>query len=313
MKFSVIIPAYNAEKTIARSINSVISQTFDEFELIIVDDGSRDKTKDIVAQFSDDRIKYIFRPNQGVSSARNTGIISSSGKYVCFLDSDDEWKENHLEELSKLIEKYTDCGLYVTGYDIRLTDGKILHRSTQVLKNLESGRFDNGYEILLNYGYFLHTDSICCKREVFDRVGNFEVGVKNGEDDDMWFRIFAYYPIAITKTVTAVYDRSESAATAKRVPPQESVFSKRVETLLHSPEVTKYRKDSLLIWRERNKLSLARKYILSGNKREARKIIKTIEKSKVNKRKYLETIIALLVPAKITKAVIDKRDKSYYR
>ena len=110
--FSVIIPAYNAEKFIVRSIKSVLDQNYTDFELIIVDDGSTDGTKGQIEQFSDNRIRYVYQENGGVSAARNKGILESKGEYICFLDSDDEWKPDHLSLLCKLIEKYSGCGLY---------------------------------------------------------------------------------------------------------------------------------------------------------------------------------------------------------
>ena len=96
LMFSVVIPAYNAEKFIMRSVKSVLDQTHTDFELIIVDDGSSDGTKKQLEQLSDERIRYIYQENGGVSAARNKGIIESKGQYVCFLDSDDEWMPNHL-------------------------------------------------------------------------------------------------------------------------------------------------------------------------------------------------------------------------
>ena len=90
MMFSVIIPAYNAEHFIDASVISVLSQSCDDYELIIVDDGSQDGTREKIFAYSDSRIKYIYQDNGGVSSARNRGILESNGEFVCFLDSDDE-------------------------------------------------------------------------------------------------------------------------------------------------------------------------------------------------------------------------------
>lgn len=313
--FSIVIPAYNAANFISTSIDSVLNQTYTNFELIIVDDGSTDMTKSIIDQYDDERIRYMFQDNAGVSAARNKGILESRGKYICFLDSDDEWYVNHLAELSSLIEEYTTCGLYITGYDIRLNNGDIVHKSQQILKKIckEHITSNNGYDVLLNNGYFFNTNTVCCKKEVFDKVGLFKVGVKNGEDDDMWFRIFAYYSIAISKKVTTIYNRTNCGATGQRVEVFESTFLGRIESLLNSSEIPQYRKDSLLIWVERNKLSRARKYILAGNKLETLKLFKKIEFRKVSKKKYFETLFCLLVPTKIVQRYIDKRDAGYYR
>ena len=134
--FSVIIPAYNAEKFIARAVKSVLDQNYSDFELIILDDGSTDGTKAQIEQFADNRIRYIYEENGGVSAARNKGIIESKGQYICFLDADDEWKPEHLHVMRTLTQKYSDCGLYVTGYDIRLGNGEIVHKSQQILRSV---------------------------------------------------------------------------------------------------------------------------------------------------------------------------------
>ena len=172
--FSVVIPAYNAEKNIKASINSVLSQTEKDFEIIVVDDGSGDGTKSVIEQCCDKRIRYIYQDNTGVSAARNRGIQESLGEFVCFLDSDDEWKENHLAVLKALIEKYDDCGLYITGYDIRLNTGEIVCRSEEILKRVCEDQFksDNGIDVLLKNGYFFNTNTMCCRKEVFDKVGS---------------------------------------------------------------------------------------------------------------------------------------------
>ena len=231
------------------------------------------------------------------------------------MDADDEWKPKHLAVLCALIDKYSDCGLFVTGYDIRLWNGELVHKSQQILRAVSEEEFksDDGYSLLNRHGYFLNTNTVCCRRSVFEKVGLFAVGVKNGEDDDMWYRIFAYYPLAVSKAVTTVYDRANCGATAQRGEVHETFFLRRMKELLSSDEVPEHRKKSLLVWYERNKLSRARKHILIGEKKQAAQIIKTIDYKKVKKKKLLETIVCLILPSKIVRRVIDKRDTAYYK
>ena len=154
--FSVIIPAFNAEKFIARAIKSVLRQTNQNFEIIIINDGSQDQTEAAISQFEDNRIVYLYQENSGVSAARNRGILASKGEYICFLDADDEWKSNHLEVVSSLINQYADCGMYVTGYDVRLNNGEIVHKSQQILKHVDDECFksDDGYDVLIKMDIF---------------------------------------------------------------------------------------------------------------------------------------------------------------
>ena len=124
------MPAYNAEKFIKQSISSVLSQTFKEFELIVVDDGSTDSTKKIINSFKDDRIKYIYQKNQGVSAARNNAIKTSKGSWLAFLDADDVWVKDVLEVYFK----------YIDDFDLVIGEYKYMHEKGEVpaydLKNI---------------------------------------------------------------------------------------------------------------------------------------------------------------------------------
>lgn len=313
--FSIVIPAYNAEKTIKASVNSVLNQSNNDFEIIIIDDGSVDKTKDVIADYDDNRIRYIYQENSGVSAARNRGIKESKGEFVCFLDADDEWKKDHLDVLSNLSETYKNCGMYITGYDICLNNGKIIHKSAEILKNIPDEHFmtENAFDVLIKNGYFFNTNTMCCRREVFDRVGIFEVGVKNGEDDDMWYRIFSYYNVAISKKSTTVYNRANAGATKERMNVIKPFFLNRIEKIMSEKDIPCERKKSLLVWVERNKLSRARQHILLREKKEAFSLLKEISFKKSNKKKYFTTILCMIIPSKITRWLIDKRDVGYYQ
>lgn len=113
---SVIIPLYNGAKFIQRSINSVLNQTYQNFEIVVVNDGSTDHGPQIVAQWQHSSIKLISQKNSGVSIARNTGIKAAKGNIIAFLDADDEWLPNHLEVIHHLVERYPECGVFGTSY-----------------------------------------------------------------------------------------------------------------------------------------------------------------------------------------------------
>ena len=132
---SIILPTYNAEKTIISTIESVFHQTYTDYELIVIDDGSTDKTRMVLQPYSD-RIKYIYKKNGGPSSARNLGINESVGKYIAFIDSDDVWQENKLEKQIKYFreDNKNEVGLVFTD-----------RSSFDVHGNLLKKEFDNGY------------------------------------------------------------------------------------------------------------------------------------------------------------------------
>ncbi|MCB0445703.1 MAG: glycosyltransferase family 2 protein, partial [Gelidibacter sp.] len=115
--FSVIIPLYNKEKHIKTTLDSVLAQTFNDFEVIIVNDGSTDKSLKIAETFDDKRIHIHTTENKGVSYARNYGVSKSNSNLIAFLDADDYWFPHHLKDLKHLIKKFPNCGLYCKAYD----------------------------------------------------------------------------------------------------------------------------------------------------------------------------------------------------
>ena len=122
---SVIIPAYNHQRFIEASIRSVIEQDYKNIELVIINDGSTDKSLLKVNDLKDSRIQIFSIKNHGVSHARNYGIKKANSQYICFLDADDFWYENHLSELKLLLESYPNCGMFTTAYN-RKKNNKIL-------------------------------------------------------------------------------------------------------------------------------------------------------------------------------------------
>ena len=113
---SVVIPLYNKEQYIERAVYSVLSQTFQQFEIVIVNDGSTDGSASVIERMDNPLIRLIHQKNGGVSAARNRGIEEARFEYIAFLDADDEWKENHLEIIAGLISKFPECGVFGTSY-----------------------------------------------------------------------------------------------------------------------------------------------------------------------------------------------------
>ncbi|MCK4248925.1 MAG: glycosyltransferase family 2 protein, partial [Candidatus Omnitrophica bacterium] len=134
IKVSVIIPVYNSEKFIRETIESVLNQTYYDFEIITVDDGSTDKSADIINSFNDKRISYVYQKNQGISGARNTAISESKGEYIALLDHDDLWLPQKLEKQIPLLENNDKVGLvYSDCYNVDV-DEKVIVRSFEQAK-----------------------------------------------------------------------------------------------------------------------------------------------------------------------------------
>jgi len=205
---SVVVPLYNKELHIKRTINSVLAQTIQDFELVIIDDGSTDKSADIVKSFTDSRIRLIQQKNKGVSAARNKGIEKAKADLVSFLDADDEWTPIFLETVLTLWDKYPEAGAYVTAYLFCNSKGE-----TRIAKYKEIP--PSPWEGLMK-SYFLSTakgehpicsSAVCIPKKILMMEKGFKVRASWGEDDDMWGRIALKYPIAFSWRIGAIYHK----------------------------------------------------------------------------------------------------------
>ena len=189
MIFSVIIPTYNREDILPKCIDSVLNQTFKEFELIIVDNGSTDNTKELIESYKqkDNRIKYIWQENSGSpAGSRNTGIKNASSEWIAFLDSDDYWYENKLQEVSNIINTVDDNIIAVSHYE----DKEVNSMLTSLLKHGEALTSKPYNELLFN-GNSLSTSAMCVRRDKILDIGMFDTQKDYFavEDYDLWMRL----------------------------------------------------------------------------------------------------------------------------
>lgn len=190
-KFSVIIPTFNRAQTLTRAIESVLSQTYKNFELIIVDDGSTDSTQDILNNYP--QIKVIKQENQGVSHARNTGVKEARAGWVCFLDSDDEWLENKLELQAIFSEENPNINC-IHGEEIWIRNGV---RVNQKQKHQKEG----GNQFLASLKVcFISPSTVCLTKAVLFEFGGFREDFEVCEDYDLWAKLTAKYEIGFIGT-----------------------------------------------------------------------------------------------------------------
>ena len=187
MKISVIIPTYNRKHTLQRAIDSVLAQTFKPYEIIIVDDGSKDGTKEWLLQ-NYPSVQYIHQPNNGVSSARNKGIQISQGSWIALLDSDDEWMPEKLEYQSRFIEVNRNSSFCHTN-EIWIRNGV---RVNQMKKHKKYG--GDIFKYCLDICRISPSSSII-KKDVFEEVGAFDESLTVCEDYDLWLRVTAKFNI----------------------------------------------------------------------------------------------------------------------
>ena len=188
-RFSVIIPLYNKAPYVRKTVESVLGQTFGDYELIIVDNGSNDGSHEIVAAFTDHRIKIVrLEENVGVSNARNKGVAMASAPIVTFLDADDWWEPTFLEEMAGLIERHPDAGIYGTGYYI-VKNGKKRLAPIGVDEGFEEGEINYCAVYAKTLCMPLTSITVAMPKAVFDETGGFKPHLKLGEDFDLWVRI----------------------------------------------------------------------------------------------------------------------------
>lgn len=199
-KFSVIIPAYNCEKFIAETIESVFNQTYLDFEIIVIDDGSTDRTKSLINQYLSDKIIYIFQENQGVSIARNRGIDIAKGEYIAFLDCDDLWLPEKLEKQLELLEKKPQIALVFSDCYIIDSAGSILRRSFDK-GNPPRGEVFN--ELFMEN--FIPLPTVVIRKKVFERIGGFDARFSIAADYHLLLRVAESFKIDFIDTPLAKY------------------------------------------------------------------------------------------------------------
>ena len=220
MKISVIIPTFNRKKTLGRAIQSVSDQSLSPFEILIIDDGSNDGTKEWIKESFQD-IKYIYQDNQGVSSARNKGIKYAYGDWVAFLDSDDEWLPNKLYEQVKAIGSNQEIKFFHTN-EIWIRNGV---RVNQMKKHKKYGGYI--FEKCLDICR-ISPSSALIKKEIFDDIGTFDESLRVCEDYDLWLRITSKYPVVFLD-IPLIYKYGGHAGQLSKV--NDGIESYRIQSL----------------------------------------------------------------------------------
>lgn len=201
-KVSIVIPTYNRVDFLPKAVQSVLNQTYRDWEMIIVDDGSIDNTEEVANGYKESRIRYIaHKYNLGISASRNTGIKNSRGEYIAFLDSDDEWFPEKISRQMNIFQKEdSKCGVVCTG-GYKIKGNQIM--SIMSIKSIPIN-LDSFYERFL-FENFIWISSVLVKKECFEKVGLFDENLKSCEDWDMWIRIAKYYQFIFLETPLIKY------------------------------------------------------------------------------------------------------------
>lgn len=216
VSFSIIIPLYNKQDSIKNTLLSVLLQTYAQYEIIVVDDGSSDGSLEQVININDARIRIIKKNNGGVSSARNLGIKEAKYNYITLLDGDDLWEKNYLEEQVSFINDFPEAKMWGVNY-AETDSGKMVREVPTGLPTSYRGYVDDYFQIKGRVSDLFHSSAVVIKKDVFEQVGCFDERIKYAEDNDMWFRIIATNKVAFyDKYLVKYVQDSENRAMNRR-------------------------------------------------------------------------------------------------
>lgn len=203
--FSVIIPLYNKENYIESAIKSILNQTFTDYEVLIINDCSTDKSVEKVTPFVSEKVRLIHHEkNGGLSVARNTGIAHATTNYITFLDGDDVWKPTFLETIHQLIINYPEARIFGTNYEeVYKSKTYQPHNGSSALATGFTG-YINFFKINVRQGIYNH-GSVCFHKEVYEKVGNYNPEIKFSNDIDFNIRANYHFKLAYSNTVQMSY------------------------------------------------------------------------------------------------------------
>lgn len=237
---SVVIPAYNAEKTIKATVESVLNQTFSDIELIVINDGSKDSTLNILSNIKDSRLKVISHSNSGPQISRNRGIKEATGEYISFLDADDLWTPDKLESQFDALQADPEAAVAYSWTDWIDESDRFLRRGTHI-----SATGDVFAKLLL-IDFVESGSNPLIRRPALDAVGNFDEALVGGQDWDMWIRLAAKFPFTVVSSPQILYRKyPNSNSWSNNVERQEIGFKRVIEKALsEAPDsVKRYQKD----------------------------------------------------------------------
>lgn len=279
MDISVVIPLYNKEQYIARAIVSVLNQSVQPTEIIIVDDGSTDNSESVVKQYIDPRIRLITQENAGEGAARNRGFKEAKYDLIAFLDADDEWKPDFLLNIQRLHNNFPDCGAYATSYEIIGSNGEI---SFPNLENIPPapwiGIFPNLIkQMQIRTPFF--PSSIAIQKQVLFNLNGFPEGVKLGADRMLWIKLGIRYPIAYCPAHSSKYhfEANNRVSNTYQLENEMQIIN-LVDQMIENHEVPSVLSNDMRNLAAALKIQRARLLILGGKANLARKLLKSVEK-----------------------------------
>lgn len=289
---SVIVPAYNAEKTILETIQSIQAQTFSDFELIVINDGSSDRTVELLSTINDPRLKVFSYENGGLPVARNRGIQGATGEFITFIDADDLWKPQKLEAQLKALHEYPEAG-------VAYSWTAFIDENSNFLYAWEPLHWQgNVYPQLLIRNFISSGSNILVRRQIIQAAGEFDPHLRSVEDWDYYLRLAALAPFAVVPEYHILYRRSTQSMTSKIDVMEQANLTVIERAFKAAPPKLQYLKNQSLANAYRY---LAKQCLFNGSDRQEiaqaqQKLFKAIQLSPqiLLKRETLRLVVKLL-------------------
>ena len=290
--FSIIIPLYNKENYVAATLKSVIEQTFKNFEIVIVNDGSTDTGLEKIIQLNISNLKIINQTNSGVSSARNKGIDSASGKFIAFLDADDYWFPNHLQNLYDGIHKFSEYSVFCTNYKVLKSHNRIVQPKFNIKINNKYILINDYFSASLKSNIAL-TSCVCIRTEIMTNGFYFDTNIRSGQDTDLWIRLALNYKFVFCSEVSVKHLKTIANSLSK-----SNYIDDRLKAI-EKNAVYEYNNQSLKKYLDLNRTSIALQYKKRGDLKKCNEIIQRVHNP--NDLMSLKRKIAMLLPSNIWK------------
>lgn len=206
---SIIVPAYNAEQTILETLTSVLKQTFTDFELIVINDGSTDRTLELLSTVEDPRLKIFSYPNGGVPVARNHGLSHATGDFIAFLDADDLWTPDKLELQLATLQQHPEAGVVYSWAYYMDEKGESFHADNPIFFA------GNVYADLLVRDFIVSGSNCMIRRQAIESIGKFDPSVPGADDWDYWLRLALHWPFVVVPKLQIFYRQSSGSVSSK--------------------------------------------------------------------------------------------------
>lgn len=291
---SAVIPLYNKGPSIVRALNSILAQTFQDFETIVVDDGSTDDGAELVKEFDDPRIRLIQQENRGVSAARNRGIKEARADLIAFLDADDEWLPAFIETILRLRALYPDAGLYGTAYEVHFPGSRVPR-----IYNRDRGErlLSSYFGDIITFGYEIFNASSCAaKKEVLIDVGCFPEGVPWNEDGTLWGKIALQFSIAYSPKICSIYHHYSAKDSTGITAYLEHPFLHYLSTIPNDELLKRDDEGDLQEYRDLCRLAVIWRNIYAGHGARARKELSSVTSPRCTREKNKLQILSYIPP-----------------